>query len=51
MEMNVDGKVKIESNENGRYYAIAGNKYEYFYLIDMVTGAVYIQIENPDKNT
>ena len=51
MEMNVDGKVIIESNENGRYQAIAGNKYEYFYLLDTGTGEVYTQIENPDKNT
>ena len=50
-EWNVDGKVIIESNENGRYQAIAGNKYEYFYLIDTGTGAIYTQIENPDKNT
>ena len=51
MEMNVDGKVIIESNENGKYQAIAGNKFEYFYLLDTETGAVYTQIENPDKNT
>ena len=51
MEMNVDGKVIIESNENGKYQAIAGNKFEYFYLLDTGTGAVYTQIENPDKNT
>ena len=51
MEMNVDGKVIIESNENGKYQAIAGNKFEYFYLLDTETGAVYTQIENPNKNT
>ena len=51
MEMNVDGKVIIESSKNGRYQAIAGNKFEYFYLLDTGTGAVYTQIENPDKNT
>ena len=51
MEMNVDGKVIIESNENGRYQAIAGNKFEYFYLLDTGTGAIYTQIENPNKNT
>ena len=37
--------------EIGRYQAIAGNKFEYFYLLDTGTGAVYTQIENPDKNT
>ena len=41
----------IKSNENGRYQAIAGNKFEYFYLLDTGTGAIYTQIENPDKNT
>ena len=51
MEMNVDGKVIIESNENGKYQAIAGNKFEYFYLLDTGTGVVYTQIENPDKIT
>ena len=51
MEMIVDGKVIIESSKNGRYQAIAGNKFEYFYLLDTGTGAVYTQIENPDKNT
>ena len=51
MDMNVDGKVIIESSTNGRYQAIAGNKFEYFYLLDTGTGAVYTQIENPDKNT
>ena len=51
MEWNVDGQVIVESNENGRYQAIAGNKFEYFYLLDTGTGEVYTQIENPDKNT
>ena len=51
MEWNVDGQVIVESNENGRYQAIAGNKFEYFYLLDTGTGAVYTQIENPEKNT
>ena len=37
--------------EFGRYQAIAGNKFEYFYLLDTGTGEVYTQIENPDKNT
>ena len=50
LEWNVDGQVIVESNENGRYQAIAGNKFEYFYLLDTGTGAVYTQIENPDKN-
>ena len=35
----------------GRYQAISGNKYEHLYLLDTETGAVYTQIENPDKNT
>ena len=35
----------------GRYQAISGNKYEYFYLLDTGTGTVYTQIENPNKNT
>ena len=35
----------------GRYQAISGNKYEYFYLLDTGTGEVYTQIENPKKNT
>ena len=51
IEWNVDGQVIVESNENGRYQAIAGNKFQYFYLLDTGTGAVYTQIENPDKNT
>ena len=33
-EWNVNGKVIVEVSENGRYQAIAGNKYDYFYLID-----------------
>ena len=41
----------IIDNQAGRYQAIAGNKFEYFYLLDTETGAVYTQIENPDKNT
>ena len=45
------GNVTIEASENGRYQAIAGNKFEYFYLLDTGTGAVYTQIENPEKNT
>ena len=35
----------------GRYQAISANKYESFYLLDTGTGAVYTQIENPNKNT
>ena len=38
-------------NQVGRYQVIAANKYEYFYLLDTETGAVYSQIENPEKNT
>ena len=38
-------------NQAGRYQGIAGNKFEYFYLLDTGTGAIYTQIENPDKNT
>ena len=38
-------------NQAGRYQGIAGNKFEYFYLLDTGTGAVYTQIENPNKNT
>ena len=41
----------IADNQAGRYQAIAGNKFEYFYLLDTGTGAVYSQIENPNKNT
>jgi len=41
----------ILDNKVGRYQAIAGNKFEYFYLLDTGTGAIYTQIENPDKNT
>ena len=37
--------------EIGRYQAISANKYESFYLLDTGTGAVYTQIENPNKNT
>ena len=51
MEWNVDGQVIVESNKNGKYQAIAGNKYEFFYLLDTETGAVYSQIENPEKLT
>ena len=49
MEWNVDGQVIVESNENGRYQAISGNKYEHFYLLDTETGAVYNHIENPEN--
>ena len=38
-------------SEIGRYQAISANKYESFYLLDTGTGAVYTQIENPNKNT
>ena len=41
----------ILDNQAGRYQAIAGNKFEYFYLLDTGTGAIHTQIENPDKNT
>ena len=41
----------ILDNQAGKYQAIAGNKFEYFYLLDTGTGAIYTQIENPDKNT
>ena len=44
------GQTKSD-NQDGRYQAIAGNKFEYFYLLDTGTGAIYTQIENPDKNT
>ena len=39
----------ILDNQAGRYQAIAGNKFEYFYLVDTGTGAIYTQIENPEK--
>ena len=41
----------FSANQAGRYQGIAGNKFEYFYLLDTGTGAVYTQIENPNKNT
>ena len=41
----------ILDNQAGRYQAIAGDKFEYFYLLDTGTGAVYTQIEYPNKNT
>ena len=44
------GQTKAEK-QNGRYQAISANKYESFYLLDTGTGAVYTQIENPNKNT
>ena len=44
------GQTKSD-NQAGRYQAIAGNKFEYFYLLDTGNGAVYTQIENPNKNT
>ena len=44
------GQSKV-NNQNGRYQAISANKYESFYLLDTGTGAVYTQIENPNKNT
>ena len=44
------GQTKVE-NQNGRYQAISANKYESFYLLETGTGAVYTQIENPNKNT
>ena len=42
---------RILDNQAGKYQAIAGNKFEYFYLLDTGTGAIYTQIENPNKNT
>ena len=48
------GQIKnpeILDSQPGKYQAIAGNKFEYFYLLDTGTGAIYTQIENPDKNT
>ena len=33
----------------GRYQAISGNKYEYFYLLDTRTGAIYNHMENPEN--
>jgi len=48
-EWNVDGKVIVEASTHGRYQAISGNKYEYYYLLDTETGAVYNNIENPDN--
>ena len=33
----------------GRYQAISGNKYEFFYLLNTRTGEVYNHIENPDN--
>ena len=42
---------RILNNQAGKYQAIAGNKYEFFYLLDTETGAVYSQIENPEKLT
>ena len=44
------GQTKTK-DQNGRYQAISANKYESFYLLDTGTGAVYTQIENPNKNT
>ena len=41
----------MSDKQAGKYQAIAGNKFEYFYLLDTGTGAVYTQIENPNKNT
>ena len=41
----------ISDNQAGRFQAISGNKFEYFYLIDTGTGEIYTQIENPNKNT
>ena len=39
------------NNQNGRYQAISAIKYEAFYLLDTGSGAIYTQIENPNKNT
>ena len=44
------GQTKAE-DQHGRYQAMSANKYETFYLLDTGTGAVYTQIENPNKNT
>ena len=51
------GNVAIEQMKNaeimpgpvGRYQAISGHKYEFFYLLDTGTGAVYNHIENPEN--
>ena len=39
----------MASNQIGKYQAISGNKYEYFYLLDTRTGAVYNHIDNPEN--
>ena len=46
----ITGQTKA-GNHNGRYQVISANKYEHFYLLDTRTGAIYTQIENPNKNT
>ena len=40
---------QTSNNAHGRYQAISGNKYEYFYLLDTGTGEVYTHIENPEN--
>ena len=39
----------LMSEPVGRYQAISGNKYEYFYLFDTKTGEVYNHVENPEN--
>ena len=39
----------MASNQIGKYQVISGNKYEYFYLLDTRTGAVYNHIDNPEN--
>ena len=40
---------QTSGNQNGRYQAIAGNKYEYLFLLDTANGKVYNHISNPEN--
>jgi len=50
---NISNQMKdtglMADNQIGKYQAISGNKYEYFYLLDTRTGAVYNHIDNPEN--
>ena len=40
---------QTSNNQNGRYQAIAGSKYEWLYLLDTTNGKAYTHISNPEN--
>ena len=40
---------QASNNQNGRYQAIAGSKYEWLYLLDTTNGKACTHISNPEN--